>query len=182
MNIKNLSYIFLCLVLFSACGGSEQHYIEETKVVPTEGLITTVVEKEKDMFKISDEQTVKDTADSRIIAKYLDNTIDTFTLEQARLIQANPQAYGHTSGSSGFVTAASYGLMGYMMGRYMMGGGMRPPVSAYTDPKAHQRSAKGAGASMQKTAARTTTRKPAPSGRKGFGGSSSGRSTRSYGG
>lgn len=154
----------------SSCG-SEGTVTEEV-VVPTEGLITTVKEVELDLFKIEDEQVVKDTADSRIIANYLDHTSDTFTLAEARLIEANDPDGRRRS----VVRSAGMGFLGYMFFRNMMGG--RPGVGAYTNSAAHSRVANGAGSRMEKSAARATRTRPAGS-RKGYG---SGRSTRSYGG
>lgn len=157
--------------LLTACGGTET--VTEEVVLPTEGLITVLQEVEKDKFKIEDEQTIPDTSKSLIIAKYMDEKVDTFTLAEVRLMQESQVGGAH----GGIWTAASYGLMGYFMGRAMSS---RPRASAYTDPKTHQRVNQQAGNRMQQTAARTTRTRPA-SGKSGFGGGSS-RSTRSSGG
>ncbi len=155
--------------LLTACGGSET--VTEEVVLPTEGLITVLQEVEKDLFKIEDEQTIADTSQSLVVAKYMDAKVDTFTLAEIRLMQQSQVGGAH----GGIWTAASYGLMGYFMGRSMAS---RPRASAYTDPKTHQRVNQQAGNKMQQTAARTTRTRPA-SGKSGFGG---GRSTRSSGG
>ncbi|MEZ4885181.1 MAG: hypothetical protein R3E32_10680 [Chitinophagales bacterium] len=164
---------FLTAIVFfllSACGGGTETVTEEV-VLPTEGLITVLQEVEKDLFKIEDEQTIPDTSQSLVIAKYMDATVDTFTLAEVRLM--SQRQVGGRQG--GIATAASYGLMGYFMGRSMA---YRPRPTAYTDPKAHQRVTQQAGNKIQQTAARTTRTRPS-GGKSGFGG---GRSTRSSGG
>lgn len=169
ITIQRLSFLLaFTFFLLTACGGTET--VTEEVALPTEGLITVLQEVEKDLFKIEDEQTIPDTSQSLVIAKYMDAGVDTFTLAEVRLMQERQVGGAH----GGIATAASYGLMGYFMGRSMAS---RPRASAYTDPKAHQR-AQQAGNKMQKTAARTTRTRPA-SGKSGFG---SGRSTRSSGG
>ncbi len=163
------SLIAVALFLATACGGSET--VTEEVALPTEGLITVLQEVEKDLFKIEDEQTIPDTSQSLVVAKYMDATVDTFTLAEVRLM--SQRQVGGTHG--GIATAASYGLFGYFMGRSMAS---RPRPSAYTDPKAHQKVTQKAGNRMQQTAARTTRTRPA-TGKSGYGG---GRSTRSSGG
>lgn len=149
----------------------EPDWVEEEVATPTEGLITTVQETEADLFKIEDEQTVANPEDSRIIAKYMDATADTFTLEEARLVDADS-----TSGRrrNPIVRAATMGLFGYMMGRSMS---RRPSPGAYMDQKTYNRVSNNAGSQINRTASKTTVRRPA--GKSGYGG---GRSTRSVGG
>ncbi len=168
-NIKWVIYglIGCWLVYTMACSsGTTTEEVE----YPTEGLITTVKEVETDLFKIEDEVTAPTPEESLIIAKYMDSTIDTFTLDEARL-------YSQVDGGrrSGVARAASYGFFGFMMGRSM--GTHRPAASAYTNQKAHQRASSKAGSSIKKTAARKTVSKP-----KGRTGTGKGRSSRSYGG
>lgn len=171
-----LKYSFLAilgLVLLYNCGGSGEVEYEEV-AIPTEGLITVVQEVQKDEFKIAEEITVPDTSQSLIIANYLDNTSDTFTLAEVRLMQSS----GYSSGRSGSVMqSAMYGYFGYMVARNLMGGS-RPRPGAYTSQSAYNKTANGAGSSLNKTANRTRTAKPSK-GRSGFGG---GKSTRSVGG
>jgi len=176
MKIKWIIYgvIILAVIGFNLCSRDEPTEVTEEVVVPTEGLITTVKEVETDQFKIEDEQTVESPSDSRIIAKYMDNTIDTFTLEEARLVEDSTSTQYRRRSS--VVRMASYGLMGYMLGRSM--GSFRPRSSAYVDQSTYNRVSNSTGQRMQQTARRTTVTRPS-SGKSGYGGS---RSTRSYGG
>ncbi|MEL6925374.1 MAG: hypothetical protein AAFO94_15105, partial [Bacteroidota bacterium] len=121
------------------------------------------------LFKIEDEITIADTSESLIVAKYMNETIDTFTLAEARLVEAQ------SGGRNPVLRAASAGLFGYFLGRSMLGG--RPSAGAYVDQKTYDRVSKNAGSSMQRTASRTTRMRP--SGKSGFG---SGKSSRSFGG
>lgn len=154
---------------FMACNSGPQYELSET-LDPTQGVITEVKEMEKDLFRITDETIVPLKEDSRIIAEYLDGVRDTFTLEEAKLIDTEGQSetHYHRSGMSGV-------LMGGMMG-YMMGRSLSSPINraAYASQSAYQKST-GASSSMRSTATRRTVRTP----KTGFGGS---RSTRSYGG
>ena len=159
------------LAVITSCGGSTQY--EEVEL-PTQGLITTVVETEPEQYKIEDEVAIPDTSQSLIIAKYLDGGVDTFTLAEARLYQQN----GYSGHRSGVFTAASYGFFGYMIGRSMMGG-FRPSASAYRDPNTYNRVNNTTGNSIRSTAQRVS--RPSRSSRSGYGSSSS-RSSRSYGG
>lgn len=174
---KNFVLLILCAfaAFFYSCNEPEQEMITETVAVPTEGMITTVKETEPDKFLIEDETVVAKPEDSRIIAKYLDNTVDTFTLQQAQLMAAKDGSTAEGSRYGGLLRAASFGLMGYMMGRSMSS--HRPRPGAYTNPSTYNRVNNTAGARVNQTAKRTTTTRP--SGRSGYGG---GKSTRSYGG
>lgn len=152
----------------TSCGGPQYEEVE----IPTQGLVTTVVEVETDQFKIEDEVAIPDTSQSLIIAKYLDGGIDTFTLAEVRLMQQN--GYGGRHG--GIFTAASYGFFGYMIGRSMMGG-FRPSATAYRDPNTYNRVNNTTGSTIRSTSQRVS--RPSTRGRSGYG---SGRSSRSYGG
>ena len=174
-KIKYGIYAVIALWLVSSFifgDSNSEDTITEEVVLPTQGLITTLQETEPDLFKISDEETIDATEESLVIANYLDNTSDTFTLSEVRLFEANPNANPR---GSRIAQAAAYGFFGYMMGRSMTS--HRPSAGAYTDPKAHQKATSKAGSSLNKTASRTTRTKP--SGKSGYG---SGKSTRSYGG
>lgn len=151
--------------------GGDNETVTEEIALPTQGLITIIDEVQTDQFKIADEQVIADTAQSLIVARYLDETIDTFTLDEARLMQTEG---GGTGRRSGIARAASYGLMGYFMGRSMSS---RPSPGAYVDQKTYDKVSKNAGNSMQRTAAKKTVTRPA--GKSGYGG---GKSTRSVGG
>jgi len=156
MKIKYAIYgvigLFVAYNIFFGDDGSSAENVEYEEVVnPTEGLVTTVKEIETDQFKIEDEEVVPTPEESRIIAKYMDGQIDTFTLEEAKLVDAE----GTGSRSSGIFRAASYGLFGYMMGRRM--GGTRPPASAYVDPKTADRVNNKSGTRLNNSASRTTS-------------------------
>lgn len=169
---RNTLYCLFSLAIgiafFTSCS-SEPSY--EDVEIPTQGLITTVQEVQAESYKITDEQAVQDTADSRIVAVYMDSTRDTFTLAQARLAQQS----GYTGHRSGVFSAASFGFMGFMMGRSMSR--FRPSSSAYMDQKTYNKVNSTAGNSVRSSA--KTVRKPSTRSSKGFG---SGRSTRSHGG
>lgn len=169
----HLLVLLTSLILFHSCGGGTEY---ETVEIPTKGLITTVVEMNPEAYKIEDEVAVEDPADSRIIAKHLDGQTDTFTLEEARLIQQS----GYSGNRSGLFTAASYGLFGYMMGRSL--GNFRPSSNAYVNTSTHNRVNSTAGNQIRSTA-NVTRRAKAPSANRSSGyGKSSGGSSRSYGG
>jgi len=176
--MRNLKYAFYAVIavvvlynMFFGESESSETVMEEV-TVPTEGLITTVQEIDTNLFKISDEQPVPTVEDSRIIANYMDSTSDTFTLEEAKLVEAGQGGSGYRS--NGIVRAATAGFFGYMIGRSMAGG--RPSASAYTDPKTHSRVSNNAGSRIT-SSARTVSRPV--KGKSGYG---SNRSTRSYGG
>jgi hypothetical protein len=181
MKIKWIIYGVIAAVIigFNFCSNNEQpqETVTEEVVSPTQGLITTVKEVEKDQFKIEDEQTIDDVSASLIIAKYMDNTVDTFTLDEARMVADTTNGESNNYRRSSVVRMASYGLMGYFFGRSM--GSFRPNRSAYVDQGTYNRVTNNAGQSMQRTASRRTVSRPA-GGKSGYGGSS--RSTRSYGG
>jgi len=173
-NFKNISnYIkqnciflttLILLFAFISCGDSSQQTTEEI-LSPTQGIITKVKEVEEELFKITDEEIVNKKEDSRIIASYLDGKIDTFTLEEAKLVDAdNPRRRGVNGVLLG-------GMMGYMMGR-----NMNQPLSrsAYANDGAYNKS-NTANSKLRSTATRRTVSKA----KTGFGSS---KSTKSSGG
>ncbi len=168
--IPALLLIFLaCGLIFTSCGSESSD--TEMVEVPTEGLITTVQEVSADQFKIESEETVQDTADSRIIANYMNETSDTFTLQEARLMRSSG-----SERQQSVVRSAGLGYFGFiMLGRM---GGMAPRSGAYTSASAHNKATSGAGQKMKSSANRVTRTRPS-SGKSGYG---SGKSTRSYGG
>ncbi len=175
-RIKSILFMAVAgFLLFSlvrscfACGGGT----EEVEM-PTQGLITTVKEVEKDAFKIEDETTIPDTSGSLIIAKYLDGKIDTFTLDEARLVQQG--GYSGSSMAGPIVAAAGAGFLGYMMGRSMAS---RPQPGAYTNQQAYNRVNSTTGSSIRNTAARVSRPSSGSRSSSGFGG---GRSSRGFGG
>lgn len=147
----------------SSCGGSGT--TTETVYDPTQGIITKVKEIEADLFRITDEDIVPTVADSRIIATYLDGVIDTFTLDEARLEDADNPRRSRTRGV----------LMGGMMG-YMMGKSMNTPVSraAYASDESFKKS-QTTNSKLKSSATKRSVTKS----KKGFGSS---RSSKSYGG
>ncbi len=171
--IRSAFALTIAGTIFSACssGSSEQQYELQTKVELTKGLITEVEEVEQDIFKITDETVIENKEDSRIIAAYLDGQRDTFTLEEAKLVDAE-SATPRRRGMNGVLMG---GVMGYYMGR-----SLSSPINkgAYKSPQAYQKSQTKAGSTVKQTAKRSTVRKPVNSS-KGFGG---GKSTRSFGG
>lgn len=181
MNAQKIKRaIYVCVVLiachavFVSCGGNvSTEYETEEVVKPTQGVVTVVKEVEADRFKIADEITVPDTSMSRIIANYLDNTSDTFTLQEARLVEAEGDGR-----SRSVIRSASMGFFGYMMLSSMLRRTGAPRAGAYVDQRTYDRVNKGTGNNLNRTAARSTRTKPR-SGKSGFG---SGRSTRSFGG
>jgi len=150
-----------------ACGGPQ--YEEKQVLDPTQGVITEVKEIEQDLFRITDETIVPTVDESRIIAEYMDGVRDTFTLDEAKLIEAGGSTGGYRgSGMSGVLMG---GLFGYMMGK-----SMSTPINraAYANQSAYNKSTTTTN-SLKSSATRRTVRTP----KSGFGGS---RSSRSYGG
>ncbi len=162
--------IFFVYSIFSDDSSSSEPEYEEV-IIPTQGLATILKEVETDLFKIEDEQALPSKEESIIVAKYMDGMIDTFTLDEARLMAADGTG---SSRNRGIARAATLGYFGFIM----MGRSMSRPVSsgAYMDQKTYNRVNKTTGTTMKQTATRTTRVKPG--GKSGFGG----KSTRSYGG
>ena len=98
----------------------------------------------------------------------MDGVRDTFTLDEAMLVEANDGR------NRGFSSVLMGGMMGYMMGR-----SLSSPVNpnSYKDKSTYNRVNKTTGSTLQNTAKRTTVRKPVKSS-SGYGSKSS----RSYGG
>ena len=168
-KLRKTTYIILlaiAITTFVACGEPTSEYTTEEVLKPTNGVITEVKEMQEDLFRITDETIVPTVEESRIIAEYIDGTRDTFTLEEARLVDGEHPKRNRMSGI----------LMGGMMG-YMMGRNMSSPTnrSSYASDAAFKKSATNTQA-VRASASRTTVRTP----RKGYGRST--KSTRSYGG
>jgi len=149
-------------------GDSGNDYIEETLEEPTQGIIVELKETEENLFKITNEEIIEQRELSQIIANFLDGTVDTFGIDEVKLMEANDPR------RSMLRTAAYAGLFGYMMGRPMGSGVAR---SAYASDGAYNKSNSGRNA-LRSTARKTTVRRPA-SASKGYG---SGKSSKSYGG
>jgi hypothetical protein len=171
--IRNLFFALIVtsfgMAALSSCGSNVEYQEEE---VPTQGLITTVQEVQTNEFKIENEVPVADTSQSLIIAKYLNGSIDTFTLAEARVMQQQ----GTSSQGSGIMRAASYGFFGYMIGR-SMSRGFRPSATAYTDPNTYNRVSNSTGNTIRSSTQKVS--RPSSGSRSGYGTS---RSSRSYGG
>ena len=172
MNSFHLSAFLLLFAIGLTSCGSETNYVEEEKVELTKGLITELKEVEENSFKIIDERAVDNKEDSRIIAHYLDGTIDTFRIDEVQMVDQNDPNHYRRSGMSSILMG---GLMGYYLGRSLSS---PTRASAYVDPKTHQRVNSTTGNTLNSTARRTTVRRPTRSS-SGYGGS---RSTRSSGG
>lgn len=169
------------LISLAACGDN----YESTSSAPAEdtGIVTTLREMPDGEFKIEDEQIVSSQSASAIIAKYADNTSDTVSLSEAKaMMTAQPAATDTSSQNtyyrrSPWVTMATYGVMGYMMGR---SSSFTPSPGAYVDPKTYNRVNSSTGTQFRNATARTGSSRPS-GGKSGYGGGGSG-STRSYGG
>ena len=160
---------------FTACSSDSS----STPAPPTEGVITVVREVSNGEFKIASETTIPDPKESLVITEYLDGTVDTMTLNEARTVaesqDPNDQQRARPARSAGL------GYIGWFwLGSRMMGGRSSyytPNSSAYVNDAAYRRSQSTTG-SVMKTSARA---------RGGFGsssrtGGSSGSSSRSFGG
>lgn len=160
--------LFFAFRIFGGGSSDEQDYIEETLEEPTQGIMVELQEMEKDMFKITDEEILERREDSQIIANYMDNTSDTFGIEEVKLMSQNDPRRS-------FIRTAAYaGLFGYMMGRPMSSGVSR---AAYASDNSFNKSNTTGQSQLKSTARKTTVRKPTTSKRYG-----SGKSTKSYGG
>ena len=164
--LYGLGAIFLVYTMCFKDSGSDT--VTEEVEIPTQGVETILKEVELDKFLIEDEITVADTSQSLIVANYLDGGVDTFTLQQVKLMAIRDTSIRRRS----LMRAASFGLFGYMMGRNM---GYRPSASAYTNQSAYNKVNNGAARSMRSSASRVT--RTVPGSRSGFG-----KSSRSYGG
>lgn len=169
-GIYALIAVWLIYSIFIAEPTPTEVEYEEVEI-PSQGIATILKEIEAETFKIEDEITLASTEDSYIVAKYLDSTIDTFTLAEVQLMATND---GTSTRNRSLMRAASYGFFGYMIGR-----SMSTPVrsSAYMDQKTYDRVNNKTGNQMRSTAKRTKRAKPG--GKSGYG---SGKSSRSYGG
>ncbi len=160
--------LYVVFNIISDDSSSSSDYVEETLEEPTQGIIVELQETKKDLFKITNEEIIAQRDQSQIIATFLDGTIDTFSIDEVKLSEANDPK------RSLLRTAAYAGMFGYMMGRPMKSGVAR---SAYASDAAHQKSTSSRN-TLRSTARKTTVRKPT-SASKGYG---SGKSSKSYGG
>ncbi len=161
------------VALHTGCGSSaseEQQWETVTEKDPTQGVVTTVEEVEKDLFKITGEDIVEKKADSRIIAKYMDGKVDTLTLEEAKLVEKDKSR-------SGLSRAFMGGLMGYYLGR-----SMSTPLNrnSYKNQAGFAKSNTVSKNTLSRSAKTRTVKKPV-TGRSGFG-KSGGGSSRGFSG
>lgn len=161
--------LFFLFRVFSGGSSSGDDYIEETLEEPTQGIHVELQEMESDLFKITDEEILAKREDSQIIVTFLDSTVDTFGIDEIKLMEANDP-------KRSLIRSAAYaGMFGYMMGRPMGSGLGR---SAYASDGAYNKSNSTGRSQLRSTARKTTVRKPSTSS-KSYGSS---RSTKSYGG
>lgn len=165
--LRTLLLSTLALALFN-CGGSDS---ADSWDEPTTGVITTVREVNAGDFKIVSEDPVPRVSDSRIIVQPLDGKIDTFTLQEAKVIAAQSDT---TSTRNRAVRRSRLGFFGYMMlGR--MTSGSSVSRGAYISDNAYNRTNSTTGNQVRSSARRVG----GASRNSGFG---SGRSSRSFGG
>ena len=159
------------VITTTGCGGSSTEYTIQEKVELTKGLITTLKEVSTNRYLIEDEKVVEEKADSRIIAKNMDGSIDTFKLDEVSMREIPPERRQAIS------SPLMGGLMGYYLGRSLS---VAPSPGVYTNNSTFNRVNSTAGSTLSQTAKRTTVRTPRPrNSSSGYGGSRSGRS---YGG
>ena len=169
------------LALFLASCGSN---VERVPVVAyTEGVETEVTEVAPNDWRIADERVVPDSNASRVIARGIDGSVDTFSLAEVQNT-ATPTTTDSASNSryrrrSGISSILLYGLIGNRMGAYRQG--ITPRPNAYVSQTAYNRVQNTTGAQLSRTGRRTSVAAPR-GGRSGYGGSTGGRSGRSYGG
>jgi hypothetical protein len=173
-NFKWIIYgalgLFFIYRIFSGGGSSSgDDYIEQTIEEPTQGILVELQETEKDLFKITNEELLAKRDDSQIIATYLDKSIDTFSIDEVRLSEANDPR------RSLLRTAAYAGLLGYAMGGRSMSSGLSR--SAYASDNAYSKSSTSGKTGLRSTARKSTVRTPRSS--SSYGGR---KSTKSYGG
>lgn len=172
-NFKWILYgafaLFFIFRIFSGGSDSGTDYVEETLEEPTQGIKVELQETEKDLFKITNEELLEKREDSQIIATYLDSSIDTFSIDEITLTEANDPRRSMVR------SAAFAGLLAYSMGRRSMSSGVSR--GAYASDKAYNKSNTSGRSSLRSTARKTTVRKPTSSSNYG-----SRKSSKSYGG
>lgn len=173
--------IISAALFMASCGGN----VERVPVIAfTEGVETEVEEIAPNDWRIADERVVPDSNASRVIARGLDGMVDTFSLAEVQSKGTLAGTEDSTTQSRyhrrrGFSTILLYGLIGNRMGAYNRG--ISPKASAYKDAGTYNRVQNSAGARLNSSGRRTMS--GPKGGSKGFGRSSSGRSSgRSFGG
>jgi hypothetical protein len=172
------------LILFRLFSGNEQNsnntdqYESNEVIEPTEGVVTTLQEVDTNTFKITNEEVVPTVEESRIVANYMDGGVDTFTLQEIKMIDTTVTSNdnGHRR-RSGISRVVHYGLIGYMLGR-PWGSPIRS--SSYATRQSYDKAQTGRTRVNSSATRRTvTTPRRTTTGKSGYG---AGRSTKSYGG
>jgi hypothetical protein len=164
------------VALHTGCGSGSSTENSGASASFEGGVITSIEEVSKDVFKITDEKVVPLKTDSRIITSYLDGKKDTLTLEEAKLISSATSDSTKTNNThhrrnSGMSSVLMGGVFGYMLGRSMSS---PPSPSAYKNPNTYNKvnnSTKGYFSSSKSTPARSNrSSSSSRSGKGGFGG------------
>jgi hypothetical protein len=168
-DLLKITCVLFSIVFITSCGGEKKDYVESTVEDPTQGILAEIEEVEENRFKINNEEIIAKREDSRIIAKFLNGTIDTFTLDEITLVEAN------NPNRSMMRSVLMGGMIGYMMGRPMS-----TPINrqSYASDNAYNKSNSGTN-QLRSTATRRTVRTPKANSSSGYG---SRKSSRSYGG
>jgi hypothetical protein len=168
--------LLLGLSMVTACSssGNDETTMEyDTVEVPTQGVVTNIEETSDGKFLIAEETIIDNPDSSKAVVSYLDGTKEIIPASQIDSSSNNQRRGGSMLQS----------ILMFSLLRNFMGGGMssgfQPNASAYKNESAYNKSAGINNQVRQSTSTRTVAR-PSSS-RSGFGSSSS-RSTRSYGG
>jgi hypothetical protein len=147
-------------------GSNGSDWEEVTVEEPTKGVVTTIEETEAGKFTVVEEQVVASKADSRVIVRHLNGTIDTMDLTQAKgfvgaqdTVQQTTVVHRH-GGGFGLGHILWWSAMGHMMGR---GFGSSSQSYVYRDG----RSGFNTSSELRQTAVSRTVKVPAR-GRSGF--------------
>lgn len=147
-------------------GNNGSDWEEVTVEEPTKGVVTTIEETEAGKFTVVEEQVVASKADSRVIVRHLNGTIDTMDLSQAKgfvgaqdTVQQTTTVRHH-GGGFGLGHILWWSAMGHMMGR-----GFGSPSQSYVYRDG--RSGFNTSSELRQTAVSRTVKVPAR-GRSGF--------------
>ncbi|MCC6282656.1 MAG: hypothetical protein IT262_18780 [Saprospiraceae bacterium] len=151
----------------TGCGSDSNgsDWEEVTVEEPTKGVVTTIEETEAGKFTVVEEQVVASKADSRVIVRHLNGTVDTMDLSQVKgLVGAQDTVrqttVRHHGGGFGLGHILWWSAMGHMMGR-----GFGSPGQSYVYRDG--RSGFNTSSELRQTAVSRTVKVPAR-GRSGF--------------